>query len=664
MKIFPLDESQPLKEELATEADKSKIKRFSIYFESLKYKSVWLRALKKIRCVLVLKDMIKAKKFLRKRVSLLSNDQGYCGLASQMISITDDDLKWYILHPESILKNIWNFYMGVLLIYTAFVMPYTMAFIDTKLFDGWFYMNMTVDMSFLLDIIVNLFSAYYEKRMNLVKSHRKIIKKYASTWMVFDILSCIPFEFIEIFQPSLNTSNLRVFLKFLRLPKISRIFKFLKIFSSSSNYQRNLVAEKIQELFSLKQSSIRLATSCLYILLSLHIMSCLWYLSAKIEGLGPSTWVTREGLLDSDSSSLYITCFYWAATSFTTVGYGDISAANHTERIFSIIWMLFSVYFFSYIIGSLSSNFETANMKDNILSNKLHLVDELAKNSDIGHGLLRKLKQALKYSHKQNFLDISEKEKILKELPLQLRFEIAMAMFGKAVSKIKFFKEKDKVIISEVVPHLQPLYASSDTFIYEKGEHSEGIYFILSGFAAYTFKNGSMFVKGISAGEYFGDIEATMRITRKYCVKAIKSLDILLMKNDVIQTLHDNYYDEWVKIRNEAACKNIEMIRKISLIKTKYFSNIQNKRKYRISVEGIIQKKTKKFEEETSKATNSNLTMESVINTVNNINSRLYQMKKTLQSQKKRRSLRGGTRFSQHTPQISSSSYLELPEIQ
>lgn len=663
MKIFPLEGSHLLKDEHPTEADKSKIKKFSTYFESLKYKTVWLRALRKIRCVLVLKDMIKAKKFLRKRVSLLCNDQSYCGLASQMISLNDDDLKWYIINPESIFKNIWNFYMGVLLIYTAFLLPYTMAFIDTKPFDGWFYMNITVDISFLLDIIVNLFSAYYEKRMNLIKSHRKIIKKYASTWMIFDILSCIPFEFIEIFQPNLTTNNLRVIFKLLRLPKISRIFKFLKIFSSSSNYQRNLVAEKIQELLSLKQSSIRLATSCLYILLSLHIMSCLWYLSAKIEGLGPSTWVSRAGLLDSDSSSLYITCIYWASTSFTTVGYGDISAVNNTERIFCIIWMLFSVYFFSYIIGSLSSNFETANMKDNILWNKLHMVDELAKNSDIGHGLLKKLKQALKYSHKQNFLDISEKEKILKELPLQLRFEIAMAMFGKAVTKIKFFKDKDKVIISEIVPHLQPLYVSSDTFIYEKGEHSEGIYFILSGFAAYTFKNGSMFVKGISSGEYFGDIEATMRITRKYCVKAIKGLDILLMKNEVIQTLHDNYYDEWVKIRNEATCKNIELIRTISLIKTKYFSNIQNKRKYRISVEGIIQKKIRNFEEETGKAKTSDLTMESVINTVNNINSRLYIMKKTLQSNKKRKSTRTGTKFSQQTPQISSGSLLELPDL-
>lgn len=660
MKIHPLVELEPLRDEQTTKEDQIVFSSNSKYFESLKYKDVWNRALKKVKCFLVLKHMVKDKKFLRKRLSLMCNDQAYCGLVSQIISSSNDNLPWYIIHPDSLFKSIWNFYIGILLMYTAIIMPYVLAFVDSAGLDAWFYINIIVDLSFSVDIFVNLFSAYYQKQMTLVNSHKKIIIKYASTWMIFDIVSCIPFEFIELFEPSLETSNLQILFKLMRLPKLLRIFKIIKIFKTSSNYQRNIIAEKIQELLNLKNSSIRLFISCLYIIMSLHLMSCFWYLSAKIEGLGPNTWISRAGLSDSDPSSIYISSIYWAATSFTTVGYGDISGCNNTERIFCIIWMLFSVYFFSYIVGSLSSNFETANMKDNLLWNKLMMVDELAKNSSIDQNLLRKLKQALKYSHKQNFLDISEKEKILNELPSQLRFEIAMAMFGKAVSKIKFFKSKDKAIISEIVPHLQPLYAIQDPLIYEKGEHSEGIYFVLSGFAAYTYKNGSMFVKGISSGEYFGDIEATMKITRKYCVKAIKNLDILLMKNEIIQRIHDNYYDEWVKIRNEAACKNIELIRTISLLKTKYFSSIKSKRRYRVSVEGIFQNKTKKFEEETNKIKVSNISMETVINMVNNINSRLFQMQKTLENKRKYKG--SHSKFSQRTPMISTGSLLELPE--
>jgi hypothetical protein len=328
--------------------------------------------------------------------------------------------------------------------------------------------------------------------------------------------------------------------------------------------------------------------------------------------------------------------------------------------------MIFSVYFFAYVVGSLSSMFETVNIKNNILWNKLHMLDEFAKHSEISQELLKKLKKALKYSHKQNFLDVSEKEKILKELPLQLRFEVAMAMFGKAVNRIKFFCDKDKFIISEVVPYLQPLFIDQDQFVYHKGEHSEGIYFLLTGYVGYHFNNGTVFIKGVRIGESFGDVEACMKITRKYSVKAIHSCDLLLMKNDVLQRLHDQYYDIWVNIRNEATCKNLEILRLVSLIKNKYFSfaGKNNKRKYRVSIEGIIQKKSKQFEAESKSSNSSSHSFQSVLNLVTNLNSRLYSLQKSLS--KRRRSNKKShqsSRYSQQTPLISSSSQLELPSL-
>jgi hypothetical protein len=50
--------------------------------------------------------------------------------------------------------------------------------------------------------------------------------------------------------------------------------------------------------------------------------------------------------------SLYIAAFYYAVTSMTTVGYGDIRGFNLTERIVAMFLMLLGVLFFSMATGT------------------------------------------------------------------------------------------------------------------------------------------------------------------------------------------------------------------------------------------------------------------------------------------------------------------------
>jgi hypothetical protein len=48
----------------------------------------------------------------------------------------------------------------LLLTYTAIVMPFKMAFID----DDWFYLEITIDSFFFLDVILNLNTAIFNER--------------------------------------------------------------------------------------------------------------------------------------------------------------------------------------------------------------------------------------------------------------------------------------------------------------------------------------------------------------------------------------------------------------------------------------------------------------------------------------------------------------------
>ena len=61
---------------------------------------------------------------------------------------------------------------------------------------------------------------------------------------------------------------------------------------------------------------------------------------------------------------MYTVAFYWTITTITTVGYGDITAKNILEYIFSCFIMVVGVIAFSFANGSLTSiisNYDNKN---------------------------------------------------------------------------------------------------------------------------------------------------------------------------------------------------------------------------------------------------------------------------------------------------------------
>ena len=132
-----------------------------------------------------------------------------------------------------------------------------------------------------------------------------------------------------------------------------RMFKLIKVLKNRDNIIRHL-----GKVMKVNVGYERFLFIVLVILMVNHISACLWITIASLENDGDSarfsnTWA--KGYAGSTSSQLYIVSFYWATTTITTVGYGDISGTTDIERIFCTIIMLFGVIAFSFANGSLTS---------------------------------------------------------------------------------------------------------------------------------------------------------------------------------------------------------------------------------------------------------------------------------------------------------------------
>ena len=75
--------------------------------------------------------------------------------------------KYFILLPDDNFKFIWDIVTTLLLLLVFFVTPYRIAFTDEEE-TAWIVIDSIIDFLFLIDIVINFFSAYYNDKFILI----------------------------------------------------------------------------------------------------------------------------------------------------------------------------------------------------------------------------------------------------------------------------------------------------------------------------------------------------------------------------------------------------------------------------------------------------------------------------------------------------------------
>lgn len=146
--------------------------------------------------------------------------------------INEEKLPFYLLHPKSKIRILWTPIVVVLLIYTATIMPYAIVFMEydeTDWSNEWVIIQLIVDILFWMDLFINLFSSHFNEEGILEKDFKVIFKAYLRGWLVFDLIACLPFNYIgSIFIEGSGASSLHL-VRLSRLPRLYRLIKITKI---------------------------------------------------------------------------------------------------------------------------------------------------------------------------------------------------------------------------------------------------------------------------------------------------------------------------------------------------------------------------------------------------------------------------------------------------
>jgi len=259
-------------------------------------------------------------------------------------AVVEKKHKKWMLYPHSRLATMWQAIYLLIMMYTAFITPYRIAFIQ-DMPTWWFNLEQAIDILFFIDILVVLNSPKVLENGDINDDRRQIFHEYLRGWLIPDIIAVIPFyRFIPEAHETGN-KDYNDLVKMVRLPRLYKLIRIAKIFKVAKKIKRNKYFQDLQDSLQINVSAWKIISFFLILLLSVHVFACLWYFAASFYNFTPGTWVYELDLQGQSNVSLYVTSVYWVVSTLTTVGFGDVHAFNDLERLLSIFWIIIGLVF-------------------------------------------------------------------------------------------------------------------------------------------------------------------------------------------------------------------------------------------------------------------------------------------------------------------------------
>ncbi len=153
---------------------------------------------------------------------------------------------------------------------------------------------------FFIDVYVNFVSAYVDRNTGYIEvKFKKIAKSYLLSWFALDLTASIPFQlFISSEKADIDSYSGRgsSLVRVARMPRLYRLFRILRLAKIFALLKSNDMLLKIFDSIKMTTGMVRMIKIISVVLFVVHLMSCLWYLSAKMNDFEPDSWVVTRGI--------------------------------------------------------------------------------------------------------------------------------------------------------------------------------------------------------------------------------------------------------------------------------------------------------------------------------------------------------------------------------
>ena len=385
----------------------------------------------------------------------------------------------FLINPNGLFKEIWDILHAIFVMYIAFLMSFKISFLASEDYPLWAYFDFAVDIFFGLDILLTFFTPYLSKNYTYVVSHKRIALNYIfSFWFIVDVISVIPLNLIL----GDNSSDIFIYARLVRAPRLYKVIRMMKLLRTLRKKSKGFTGKVI--LFFKKTTENVLFKNVPFFLLIFsmaHIFACIWH---YFNATGLDNWIVSEGYDDESTFDKYFAVLYFIYTTFTTVGYGDLTPVTIVERFMALFFMSLGVLIFAYIFDKMSTELQELSEKLEYVNSKIHELKVLKNFIRLEKAQINHMIRIVQYVPKASINtvpliseeDIKGFDKVLTEVfTSHFGNHILLKDFTPEM-KIKFIRAKEEVEFPQ------------ETVIYHENSPADKAYFIKSGKVKLCFK--------------------------------------------------------------------------------------------------------------------------------------------------------------------------------
>uniref|UniRef100_A0A3B5A034 Potassium voltage-gated channel, subfamily H (eag-related), member 3 n=1 Tax=Stegastes partitus TaxID=144197 RepID=A0A3B5A034_9TELE len=381
----------------------------------------------------------------------------------------------FILLHYGTFKAGWDWLILLATFYVAVTVPYNVCF--------------TVGGGRDEDILLNFRTTFVSTSGQVVYDARSICVHYVTTWLFVDLIAALPFDLLYAF-------NVSVVIHLLKTVRLLRLLRLLQKLERYSQYSA-VVLTLLMSMFALLA----------------HWMACVWYFIGRKEieswlhelakRLGTPYFLQFYG-------NVYVTSLYFALSSLTSVGFGNVSANTDSEKIFSICTMLIGALMHAVVFGNVTAIIQRMYSRRSLYHTRTKDLKDFIRVHRLPKALEQRMLECFQTTWSvNNGIDVSE---LLKDFPDELRADIAMHL-NKELLQLPLFESASRGCLRSLSLIIKTSFCAPGEFLIRQGDALQAIYFVCSGSMEVLKDNTVLAILGK------GDLIGSDSLTKEQVIK-------------------------------------------------------------------------------------------------------------------------------------------------